>query len=158
MQVVPGATPNMLSNNIIQGLTFPKKLANSIGQLANLVYLKKIVKKKRLADICPSWQTRMSPGLQTVCKRWETSGLQTGFAKVCKPGRNFRRVCKITVVCYPIYAYFDIVGGFMAVLWHFFWQFLFLVGWPTLANVCKRWLANILDSLPTGSEKNQLAN
>ena len=42
----------------------------------------------------------------------------------------------------------------LGVLWHFFWQFLFLVGWPTLANVCQRyWLANILDSLPTGSEK-----
>ena len=86
----------------------------------------------------------VSPGLQTVCERWETSGLQTGFAKVC----NFRRVCKIADVT----RYTQILTVF-GDLWHFFWQFLFLVGWPTLANVCQRWLANILHSLRTGSEK-----
>ena len=93
----------------------------------------------------------VSPGLQTVCQRWETSGLQTGFAKVCKPGRNFRRVCKIAGVRMLLPARNSYAN--FGVLWHFFWQFLFLVGWPTLANVCQRWLANILDSLPTGSEK-----
>ena len=73
----------------------------------------------------------VSPGLQTVCQRWETSGLQTGFAKVCKPGRNFRRVCKITAVCYPLYAIFGKFGGFMAFL-----LAIFVSG--GLANVGKR--------------------
>ena len=116
------------------GLTFPKKLANSIGQLANLV-----------CQLVCKWQVRgwrkfvqvgkpapVSPGLQTVCQRWETSGLQTGFAKVCKPGRNFRRVCKITAVCYTCYTQFLGFYGISIGNFCFWW-----VGqrWQTFANV-----------------------
>ena len=133
----------------LQGLTFPKKLANSIGQLANLVCqlvckwqvggnLSKLANPHPWARVCKLFA---NVGKLRVCK--------PGLPKFANPVAIFAGFAKLRLYVTRYTQFLAIFG----VLWHFFWQFLFLVGWPTLANVCQRWLANILDSLPTGSEK-----
>ena len=107
-----------------------------------------------LAEICPSWQTRTrEPGFANCLPTLGNFGFANRVCQSLQTRSQFSPGLQ-NYGCIDVYVtrYTQILTK-LGVLWHFFWQFLFLVGWPTLANVCQRWLANILDSLPTGSEK-----
>ena len=120
------------------------RLANSQTLFANLFA------NGRLAEICPSWQTRTrEPGFANCLPTLGNFGFANRVCQSLQTRSQFSPGLQNYGCMLPAMQFLANLG----VLWHFFWQFLFLVGWPTLANVCQRWLANILDSLPTGSEK-----